>query len=965
MTFDASRLPRAQLLEEAFPGQELKPDSNGWARVSCTLPGCEHEHGDRPPAGSPSLDVNVDGGSIVCRKSGTQANGWKGFVITYWGEERWRNLLTEHNPSGDRRRAPELTRVQRWEALELEREWVERYQLDPELAALYLRRGRRYPGDPHSETAVGLWVGGQLLGAKFRLERGARWKAAPHDAKYKFWKKTWDGPKMSEIILGVERLKCGSVLVTNVLICAGEKDWLVASTHLDPERWAPITGCAGEGKVPRGLPALVEGRDVVIAYDGDTAGRKGSTKIAAAVYSSAASVRIAEFPVGEDVALAWQRRGSTLLNELLNASVAYDPGVSPAPAPAPAPAATSSPGTSSPPKGPSSSDDEPVVRQVDAWARVSGQIVAWRAGKAEGDPAVAHGRFAGDITVLRERVVHPETGPPSHRVTYQVETGGRTIEREIDGGPLALGQVLDTLAAANDCHSAGAKAQLYQYVHHSSSHEVEEVRQGYGYHPTLGWLCHPDWRIADGMISKSTAKGYLVEPPGEAVDLVRAGFLELSAKRLREVGAWILSDLMQCDHAGGAFTIPLLGAFVCAPLWNYLTVLLSWQRYAFFLQGPSGVGKSQFCRYFHSLWGAYLQPAGLASWRSTHTWVEDLMHRVSGGPVYINDWKLSVFTKIGLKEAIRLIQAYADGGSRGRCGPDARTKASKHPRCQLVIDGEDLPPGEQSTLGRMLVVQVHGSREGRCATAHPGVLDPAMVADMPGVTAAWIAWVQRSVPWLEERLWQAHGDLDSQMPAGSTNRSRVVRNSSANLLAVVGFYRFLEELGVPGVEADRPELDLRALDVHADHAKAQLGLVQAESASEQFLSGAMAVLCSGQMFLAPREKHSGPEPYGPVRTSALQAGVYHLGYAYLYHEVIVPHVQRHVSQGGGDRIAFTQRAISQQLQQDGDMTRKRIGGGSWSGEVDGGDDDDEEGSGGAGGRRWTWRVRLSRIAGAT
>ena len=252
MAFDITKLPRDQLLREAFPGQEINPDGNDFARVSCTIPGCEHTHGDTPPAGKPSLDVNVRSGALICRGN-TVGGTWKAFVQTFWNEERWRQLCQGQKP----------TFSETWHSLSSERLITERYRITPELSRRYLRSGCRCDGDPRSETVVGLWEGGSLVGMKWRLPDGARWQkgnVAIKDpcAKYALTK----GSSVKLLFLG-DRMR--EFPRATVLVCAGEKDALVAASHLNPERWAPVSGCFGEGKVPFGLATAAEKRRVVVA----------------------------------------------------------------------------------------------------------------------------------------------------------------------------------------------------------------------------------------------------------------------------------------------------------------------------------------------------------------------------------------------------------------------------------------------------------------------------------------------------------------------------------------------------------------------------------------------------------------------------------------------------------------------------------------------------------------------------
>lgn len=80
-------------------------------------------------------------------------------------------------------------------------------------------------------------------------------------------------------------------------ICAGETDCLSA---LIQGRKA-ITGTGGEGYWNDSWSPLFAGQDVIIAYDGDKAGRLGATKVAASLKKYVSSILIADIPDGEDI----------------------------------------------------------------------------------------------------------------------------------------------------------------------------------------------------------------------------------------------------------------------------------------------------------------------------------------------------------------------------------------------------------------------------------------------------------------------------------------------------------------------------------------------------------------------------------------------------------------------------------------------------------------------------------------
>lgn len=111
-----------------------------------------------------------------------------------------------------------------------------------------------------------------------------------------------------------------------VLLCAGERDVFTAHAA----GWNAVTFTGGEGSVPtRERLALLKGRDIVVVYDNDAAGRKGREKAAQAVASVATSVAVADLAPhltdGKDISdLLAQPDGAQLLRAAVDAAMPWE-----------------------------------------------------------------------------------------------------------------------------------------------------------------------------------------------------------------------------------------------------------------------------------------------------------------------------------------------------------------------------------------------------------------------------------------------------------------------------------------------------------------------------------------------------------------------------------------------------------------------------------------------------------------
>lgn len=332
MSFGLQRLDRAAIISALFPGQAVDAGFDGLVSVRCIWPGCaanHHKNGDRTPSGL----FGPKTGYYKCQATGAETKGWRDTVSEILGPAAWERYreacFTEPARGGGKQPLEDL-----WRSLEREHRWTDLYRIDPELSARYLRAGRRRSGEVYSDSVLGIFdPEGRITGVKFRLPPGKRWVHPPKGGHPEDKYLAQQGSKVSGVVFLGDRVREGSTLI----VCAGEKDALVAASHLDPTRWAPVSSCVGEGPAGPAKPwlgaigALARGRDVVIAYDGDPPGHHGAWHLARALDGVAASVRALVLPapdelpprLGEDrwdVAAFVLERGREALEQLLAAA---------------------------------------------------------------------------------------------------------------------------------------------------------------------------------------------------------------------------------------------------------------------------------------------------------------------------------------------------------------------------------------------------------------------------------------------------------------------------------------------------------------------------------------------------------------------------------------------------------------------------------------------------------------------
>lgn len=77
-----------------------------------------------------------------------------------------------------------------------------------------------------------------------------------------------------------------------IIICEGEKDTIISSMFGIPNTVCIVGGCA---TMPRLMKSYFTGRDVVIAYDNDNAGRDGALQLAAYLHEECDPASIGVF----------------------------------------------------------------------------------------------------------------------------------------------------------------------------------------------------------------------------------------------------------------------------------------------------------------------------------------------------------------------------------------------------------------------------------------------------------------------------------------------------------------------------------------------------------------------------------------------------------------------------------------------------------------------------------------------
>jgi len=175
----------------------------------------------------------------------------------------------------------------------------------------------------------------------------------------------------------------------------------------------------------------------------------------------------------------------------------------------------------------------------------------------------------------------------------------------------------------------------------------------------------------------------------------------LAPDLLRQAKQHVVEDLLHV-HAQRV-TYSLLGTLGVAILYRFCSGI---GRFALWLNGRTGAGKSFAAKLFTNFFGDY-QPSSdgqFATWNSTPSFLQQQGYRFKDALFPIDDYKPEV---VDAKTVIAVIQGYADNMARGRLsGGGARLQEVQPIRGQLVCSGEQLPEWSSSSVARLIVVPV-------------------------------------------------------------------------------------------------------------------------------------------------------------------------------------------------------------------------------------------------------------------
>jgi hypothetical protein len=329
------------------------------------------------------------------------------------------------------------------------------------------------------------------------------------------------------------------------------------------------------------------------------------------------------------------------------------------------------------------------------------------------------------------------------------------------------------------------------------------------------------------------------------------------------------------------------------------------QRVAIWLKGLTGAGKSFVAKLAMSFFGDYdLADGGrFVSWASTANYIERTGYWFRDALYLVDDYKPEL---VPGAQAIRVMQAYADGSGRGRLQKDARSDVTRPIRGLLLCTGEDLPQNNASALARTIIVEVPNQekdlgRAERCLAARP---------HYRGVMADFLRWLiaEGRVTGFAARVDQ-HCQAFYQGIAGQQNDARIAGNFALLAAAFEEFALYL------GDAWDDREAEVQAYvegDLPATR-DAMLGIARAQQAAVLFLDTLRELLAFGKVRLQEAVTSSiSPRREGEVVGKIVDGDICEIHTA-----LALGAVQEQLHRMGREKLKVSAQTLIGQLAQEG------------------------------------------------
>jgi hypothetical protein len=347
------------------------------------------------------------------------------------------------------------------------------------------------------------------------------------------------------------------------------------------------------------------------------------------------------------------------------------------------------------------------------------------------------GRLLTNFTVIIDEVVEVDDDSESHHYFKgRLRFGSIDYPLQISAADFASDQKLRAMLYEVGGPGISVHCSMNQLRAAISAAIAEKPPRNRKITRNFGWTHNREsYLLPNGRI---TPNGY--EPSGIDSGLIldmsgstlarHLDLRQLPVEELLRVKRHIVVDLLALNEA--RVTYSLLATVALAVLFRGVEGM---GRFALWLVGPTGVGKSFLGRLFQNFFGTFSTSQDqIATWGSTSNYIQAEGYYFRDAIFLVDDFKPEL---VAPKDAVRILQQYGDGTARGRLVGVTRQNQMRSIRGWLVSTGQTIPERSASALARCIIVPVHSitkdiERGDRCQVERP---------QYSGVTADFIRYL--------------------------------------------------------------------------------------------------------------------------------------------------------------------------------------------------------------------------------
>jgi len=253
-------------------------------------------------------------------------------------------------------------------------------------------------------------------------------------------------------------------------------------------------------------------------------------------------------------------------------------------------------------------------------------------------------------------------------------------------------------------HRCGTQFEIYDVFHLVQAIKalnkgvIQVVEIEYGYNKTKGKYLTSDLLISkDGVFAQENLIKY-----SDLMDGNRLGFKELSEAENGDILRFISEEMLRWNSP--KVMLPSL-AFALYPIIYPHLAEVNKNKFYLLLYGKSGGGKSSIATWCQRFYGGF---HNLMSWTSTDTSMSVKGTAYKDALLVIDDMKKENFRDTAsIRNAMAIIQNYADGTSRERSSTDLFLSDNKTIKGHLMLTGEHIVFTEESTIARGICIKVN------------------------------------------------------------------------------------------------------------------------------------------------------------------------------------------------------------------------------------------------------------------